>query len=78
MVRDDGYTSPETTAACALRYLERRVREEAEAAVRASSTEATLLHIALATAYARRFGETSARSSSSGLANASADECRIW
>ena len=77
MVRDDGYTSPDPSAGCALRYLERRVREEAEAAVRASSTQATLLHIALATAYARRFGETSAKDSG-GLANAAADECRIW
>lgn len=37
-----------------LAYLNGRVREEAVAAVRASSIEATLIHVSLATAYARR------------------------
>ncbi|MEP7316520.1 MAG: hypothetical protein ABI667_07470 [Sphingomicrobium sp.] len=35
-------------------YLSLRVREEAEAAVRAQSLAATLIHVALATAYAEQ------------------------
>ncbi|HEX8513457.1 MAG TPA: hypothetical protein VF688_10170 [Allosphingosinicella sp.] len=36
------------------RHLRRRVREEARAAVNAAGLRATLAHLALATAYARR------------------------
>jgi len=35
-------------------YLKRRVRDEADAAARAGSMAATLIHVALATAYAKR------------------------
>ncbi|MEO5953220.1 MAG: hypothetical protein ABIQ44_12210 [Chloroflexia bacterium] len=35
-------------------YLTRRVREEAVAAASAQSTAATLIHVALSTAYAKR------------------------
>lgn len=35
-------------------YLKRRVRDEAAAAARAGSMAATLIHVALAAAYARR------------------------
>lgn len=35
-------------------YLKRRVRDEADAAARAGTMAATLIHVALATAYARR------------------------
>ncbi len=67
----------ERTASPSLEYLQRRVREEAEAAVRASSMPATLIHVALATAYAKRFGEMS------NLAPVSAeqrwaDDNRVW
>ncbi len=47
-------SEPEERGRRELAYLNGRVREEAEAAVRASSIEATLVHVALATAYARR------------------------
>lgn len=60
-----------------LRYLERRVREEAGAAVIATSTAATLIHIALATAYARRFGEKCVPGPSE-VTSSWADEHRIW
>lgn len=40
-----------------LTYLESRVREEALAAVAAPSIEATLVHLVLATAYARHYNE---------------------
>ena len=43
-----------------LGYLARRVRQEAAAAIEASSVEATTIHVVLATAYAKRFGEHSA------------------
>ena len=39
------------------RHLRRRVREEAQAAVTAAGLGATLAHLALATAYARRLRE---------------------
>ena len=45
------------SAARLRRPLERRVLEEAKAAVRADGLAATLAHIALATAYARRVAE---------------------
>ena len=38
-------------------HLSRRVREEAEAAIGAGSIAATLIHIALATGYARRLSD---------------------
>jgi hypothetical protein len=38
-------------------HLRKRVRQEAQAAVRASSLAATLVHVSLATAYARRLGD---------------------
>ncbi|MBA3527451.1 MAG: hypothetical protein M3438_00905 [Pseudomonadota bacterium] len=40
-----------------LRCLERCVREEARAAAAAPSVEATLIHVSLASAYAKLFGE---------------------
>ena len=61
----------------ALAYLESRVREEADAAARAASVEATLAHVVLATAYARRLNECS-----SGRVTLPADswvqEHRLW
>ena len=45
-----------------LAYLESRVRQEADAAARARSVEATLVHIVLATRYAERFSECSGQS----------------
>ena len=42
----------------ALAYLESRVREEADAAATASSVEATLVHVVLATAYAKRLNDS--------------------
>jgi hypothetical protein len=47
-----------------LSYLSHRVRQEAEAAIRAPSVEATTIHVLLATAYAKRLGEGSARHAS--------------
>jgi hypothetical protein len=47
-----------------LSYLSYRVRQEAAAAINASSVEATTIHVILATAYAKRFGEGSARAAS--------------
>jgi hypothetical protein len=41
-------------------FLSRRVRQEAKAAVRASSLEATTIHVVLATAYAKRLGQDAA------------------
>lgn len=58
-----------------LRYLERRVRDEARAAATATSVKATLIHVLLATAYAKRFGETSASAMS---ADAWLQEQRVW
>lgn len=60
-----------------LTYLERRVREEANAAVTASSVEATLIHVLLATGYARRLGECSGRSGSL-TKNSWVEEHRLW
>ena len=42
-----------------LAYLESRVRQEADAAARAASIEATLVHVVLATAYAKRLNACS-------------------
>ena len=60
-----------------LAYLARRVRQEAEAAIRASTVEATLVHVALATAYAKRFGEGSAGGESAATRQW-VDDNRIW
>lgn len=57
------------------RYLERRVREEARAAAIAPSVEATLMHVRLATAYARRFGAGSAPETSGDVW---VQEQRVW
>lgn len=46
--------APDAAATHDLRHLRRRVREEAKAAVSAAGLDATLAHLALATAYARR------------------------
>ena len=71
-VRQDG-----AAATASLAYLESRVREEVEAALRASSIEATLIHLNLATNYAQRFGQCLGRKTSvSG--KSWADEQRIW
>jgi hypothetical protein len=73
----DQYASTQSERSAALAYLESRVREEADAAARASSVEATLVHVVLATAYARRLNECS-----SGRFTVPADswvhEHRIW
>lgn len=42
-------------------YLKRRVRQEADAAASAGSLAATLIHVALATAYAKRCGQAGDR-----------------
>ena len=63
--------------AAALSYLESRLREEADAAAQATSLEATLAHVMLATAYAKRLNE----SSTARLALAAdswVQENRIW
>ncbi len=64
-------------ASGSLLYLQRRVREEAEAAIRASSMPATLIHVALATAYAKRFGEISGAETPVAGTNW-ADDNRVW
>jgi hypothetical protein len=58
-------------------YLHCRVREEADAAVRAASLEATLAHIHLATAFANRIRDYSA-AAPSRVGNGWADEHRVW
>jgi hypothetical protein len=60
-----------------LGYLQCRIREEAEAAVRAVSLEATLAHVQLATSYAHRIREHSGRDTA--RADRSwADRHRVW
>ena len=54
---EDDSLSAQDAAARLRRHLERRVREEAKAAVGAAGVAATLAHIALATGYARRAAE---------------------
>ncbi len=56
MVRHTDFARPITQ----LEYLESRTREETVAAVKATCVEARLMHVALATAYALRFGQESA------------------
>ena len=60
-----------------LSYLHRRIRQEAEAAIRASSIASTSIHVVLATAYAKRFGEDSAASAPSD-AQDWVNEHRLW
>jgi hypothetical protein len=60
-----------------LRYLSRRIQQEAKAAIRATSVEATTIHVILATAYAKRHGECSARGSIS-TSPGWVDEHRVW
>lgn len=57
-------------------YLEKRMHEEADAAVNASSIEATLIHVVLATAYALRFNGGSAATRQE--AATWVDNHRIW
>lgn len=59
-----------------LQYLKHRVRAEAAAAVNATSVEATSVHVTLATAYAKRCGETSAIERQATAAWV--DENRLW
>jgi len=59
-----------------LGYLHCRIREEAEAAVKAVSLEATLAHVHLATAYAHRISEQSSRVL--GPDDRWADRHRVW
>jgi hypothetical protein len=60
-----------------LGYLHCRIREEAEAAVRAASLEATLAHVHLATAYAHRVRQHSGRGAA-GVDDSWADQHRVW
>lgn len=57
-----------------LDFLARRVREETEAAIKARSAGATMIHVVLATAYAKRLGEASSRQKSQTWA----DLHRLW
>ena len=59
-----------------LEYLGQRVREEALAAANATSPKVTMVHVALATAYARCFGATCATEQQA--AKAWVDEHRVW
>lgn len=59
-----------------LNYLKHRVRAEAAAAINATSVEATAIHVVLATAYAKRFGETTALRRLETAAWV--DENRLW
>lgn len=68
---------PVPDADAELNYLKRRVYQEARAAVTASSTSATLAHVILATAYARRMGEQT-RPPGSSTAHAWVDQHRVW
>jgi hypothetical protein len=72
-----GSEKPDWDAEVELNYLKRRVYEEARAAVAAPSTGATLAHVILATAYAKRLGEQS-RSPEADIGNSWADQNRIW
>jgi hypothetical protein len=60
-----------------LRYLSRRIQQEATAAIGATSVEATTIHVILATAYAKRHGECSVRGISF-TGEGWADEHRCW
>lgn len=77
MSLDSERTIPRAVPSATLSYLETRAREEADSAATASSVEATLIHLRLATAYARRFGESSGRSTSF-TAESWAGEDRVW
>ena len=58
-------------------FLESRVREEADAAARASSVEATLAHVMLATRYAERLADCCGRSAAS-QSRSWVDAHRLW
>lgn len=77
MSTDFEQMSPDGAAGADLAYLESRVRAEAGAAAAASSLAATLIHVSLATAYARRFGECTERNM---VLNGRiwAEEHRVW
>ncbi len=60
-----------------LAYLESRLREEADAAARAGSVEATLAHVVLATRYAERFAECSDQSVIAA-SQSCVEEHRVW
>lgn len=62
--------------AASIGYLHGRIREEAEAAVRAASLEATLAHVHLATAYAKRICQHSDGAAVSQ--DCWADHHRLW
>ena len=71
-------TIPDSAApGASLAYLVSRVREEADAAARASSIEATLAHLFLATSYAKRFGEYCGRRTNF-KAKSWVEDQRIW
>jgi hypothetical protein len=69
--------SEQAEQAASLAYLESRVREEADAAARAASVEATLAHVVLATAYAKRLNECS-NGRLALPADSWAQEHRLW
>ncbi len=60
-----------------LAYLESRVREESDAAARARSVEATLVHVMLATHYAERFTECS-RQNAIAAGQSWVEKHRVW
>lgn len=60
-----------------LAYLEIRVREEADAAARARSIEATLAHVMLATRYAERFTQCSSQNALSA-GQSWLEDHRLW
>lgn len=67
MVFENG-SQIEDFATCDLDYLRGRVREEANAAVSAETLASTLIHVVLATAYAKRCGGSDDRIVDSGRA----------
>lgn len=60
-----------------LNYLSHRVRQEAAAAIHASSVEATTIHVILATVYAMRLRDQSALSAHSAAERWVAQH-RVW
>jgi hypothetical protein len=72
-----GGVEPNADIDAELNYLRLRIYEEAEAAVAASSTDATLIHVILATAYAKRLAEQS-RLPEYNPGQSWADHHRVW
>jgi hypothetical protein len=70
------YSNPRPPLEQSLGYLKRRVAEEAAAAISATSIEVRLIHIAFATAYAKRVRESSALGRRASVAWV--DEHRVW